>query len=44
MEIDWKAGQTYEYEILLEESSITIGDVVIREWENNEGGDITVND
>ena len=44
MEIDWKAGQTYEYEILLEESSITVTNVTVEDWTNNEGGDITVND
>lgn len=40
----WKKGNTYEYDVVYERSAITIGDVVIREWENNEGGDITVND
>ena len=40
----WKKGNTYEYDVVYERLAITIGDVVIREWENNEGGDITVND
>ena len=40
----WEAGKVYEYPVTIDDAVITIGDVTIREWENNEGGDITVND
>ena len=41
---NWEAGKVYEYPVTIDDAVITIGDVTIREWENNEGGDITVND
>lgn len=41
---EWKAGYQYTYSISLGDSGISITDVTIEEWINNDGGDITVND
>ena len=41
---EWKAGYQYTYSIALGDSGISITDVTIEEWINNDGGDITVND
>lgn len=40
----WKKGNTYEYNVVYEQSAITINDVTVQDWNKNEGGDITVND
>jgi len=41
---EWKAGYQYTYSIALGDSGISITDVTIEEWINNDSGDITVND
>lgn len=40
----WEKGKTYEYNIIYEHSSIVIADTTVEDWNNNKGGDITVND
>lgn len=40
----WEAGHRYTYPITYDEAHITIGDVIVEEWNNNNAGDITVND
>lgn len=40
----WEAGHQYTYPITYDEAHITIGDVVVEDWNNNKGGDITIND
>lgn len=44
LNINWEQGKTYEYEVTIEDSQISITDVTVENWNNNEGGDITVND
>lgn len=39
---EWEAGRVYTYPITVEDAIITIGDVYVEDWNNNEGGDITV--
>lgn len=40
----WKKGNTYEYDVVYEQSAIIVTDVTVEDWHNNNGGDITVND
>lgn len=40
----WEAGHQYTYPITYDEAHITIGNVVVEDWNNNKGGDITIND
>lgn len=40
----WEAGHQYTYPITYDEAHITIGDVVVENWNNSAAGDITVND
>lgn len=40
----WKKGNTYEYNVVYEQSGIILTDVTVEDWNKNEGGDITVND
>ena len=41
---EWKAGYQYTYPIIIGDTDVTIGDVIVEEWNNNNAGDITVND
>lgn len=39
----WKSGKHYTYPITITPVGVQMGDVRIDEWENNEGGTITIN-
>lgn len=43
-ETRWEAGHQYTYPVTYDEAHITIGNVIVEEWNNNNAGDITVND
>lgn len=40
----WKAAATYEYNVVCDNSAISITDVTVEDWNNNDGGEIVVTD
>lgn len=40
----WKAAETYEYNVVCDNLSISITDVTVEDWNNNDGGEIVVTD
>ena len=42
--IEWERGKTYEYNITYKKGMLTVGDVRVEDWDNNDEGDIPVID
>ena len=42
--VEWEQGRSYEYDITYKKGMLTIGDVRIENWDNNDGGDIPIYD
>ena len=40
----WKAAETYEYNVVCDNLSISITDVTVEDWNDNDGGEIVVTD
>ena len=43
IEIGWKSGNTYEYNLQVTATGLSISDVIVNQWQPTEGGSITIN-